>query len=80
MIFAESLSCIIKWINYIRGYIDKGKFFVNLACLYGFVRSYSRRGGDGVKGVTFFQLAASITLSEYMKIWFNIPVIIYPLL
>ena len=45
------------------------------------VRLSSRRGGDkkGWMKVSLFQPAASITLSEYINIWSNIQVIIYPL-
>ena len=39
-------------------------------------------GGQSLdkRGVSLFQQAANITLSEYMKIWCNIQVIIYPIL
>ena len=41
-----------KWINDIRGYIDRGKFVVNLACKYGphlLVSFVHPVGGEGME-------------------------------
>ena len=56
-------------------YVDilTGKSRQYICLIYLFVRSSSRRGGDGVKGVYVW----SIILLEYMKIWCNIQVFIY---
>ena len=59
----------------IRGYFDRGKFVVNLACQYGphllvssLIQQEGRRWGKGDGwGVQLFQPAASITLSEQGK-------------
>ena len=73
-----AFECNVIFINGYRMYLDiftGENYLANMYLIYWSVRSSSRIGGERVKvdgGYRYF----SITLSEYMKMWCNIQVII----
>ena len=54
-------------------------YLANMDLNYWSIRLSSRMGGDRVNGYLILASCEYITLSEYIKFWCNIQVIIYPL-
>ena len=71
------------YIDRINADILTGKNLSSIAdmeFIYLVVRLFSSRGGDGIKGVPLFYLAARITLLEYMRICCNRQINIHQLI